>query len=176
MLVQFSAAQNLAATICVPKFVSISICGQKCSMFGSSNCPQYMAVSPIWILLMQILLNSMIFWIRLISPSPSNGNGGLQREKPIILCRPRSWQRVFFSREIFCSSKNRTFCYQSSKGVINMKCTLSLCLVVAVVFILGVGYAATKTPLMEAYTKGYYLYLSTPLTFSPCWQCRGIRG
>jgi len=47
-----------------------------------------------------------------------------------------------------------------------MKCTLSLCLVVAVVFILGVGYAATKTPLMEAYTKGYYLYLSTPLTFS----------
>ena len=35
-----------------------------------------------------------------------------------------------------------------------MKCRLNLCLVVAVVLILGVGYAATKTPLMEASEKG----------------------
>ena len=35
-----------------------------------------------------------------------------------------------------------------------MKCRLNLCLVIAVVFVLGVGHAAAMTPLIEAAKKG----------------------
>jgi serine/threonine-protein phosphatase 6 regulatory ankyrin repeat subunit B len=52
------------------------------------------------------------------------------------------------------SIQNKGFNKTRSIGGTGMKCRLNLCLVIAVVFVLGVGHAAAMTPLIEAAKKG----------------------
>jgi len=61
---------------------------------------------------------------------------------------------IFFCWEIFYSLKNRIILKIRNKGVIDMKCRLYLCLLVAGVFILAVGRPATASSLIEAASMG----------------------